>query len=137
MKRRPRGDGRYRQRRAASAIIDGGKSAGPSDAIREIMARIRIFAELLAAAATGAALAALANFAVARERSLLRRAAEAVEWTAAALGPAPDNATPVVFALALLTAFGGLSILYARPLGRKGALACGVCAIAVLALFLP
>lgn len=101
------------------------------------MARIRIFAELLVAAAGGSAFAAMVNFAVAGERSLLERAARAVKWAAGAFGHAPDEPTPFALALAILIAFGGLSILYVRPLGRKGALACGVCAVGVLALFAP
>ncbi len=64
-----------------------------------------------------------------KEASLLQHVAERSDlWTVS------GQAAAIILSAALLIAFSALSIFYLRPLSRKGALASGFMAMAVVAL---
>ncbi len=89
---------------------------------------------LMLFAAIGAAIGTVIDYYLSLDSSLLYGISELMDQVTTFIMSPP---LPFYMAAAALVVLGSLSILYARPLTRKGAFTCGFAAIAILAIFIP
>ena len=96
------------------------------------MTKLRPVTEIFALAAIGASLALLVDFLISKDASLVTSLSQHVDLVAVKFDVSPIPIEVIAGALVIL---GALSVHYLRPLTRKGALAAGFTAIAIISIF--
>ena len=92
------------------------------------------FLEILLAAAIGAGSATFIDATLAADGSMVLGLSSMFSLLTGAVN---GQLAPIWLAGTGLVALAALSVLYFRPLSRKGGFACGFAAVAILALFIP
>ena len=98
------------------------------------MFKLQIFSQFAISSIAGGLSAISLNFFMSRSGAVIFRAADIIDQ---ATGFQLEKSVPVLSAILIILILCAASLIYFRPLGLKGACACGFFVAALVSLFAP